>query len=674
MSHSDAQIILKEKFKLPTFRPGQKEVIDSILAGRDTLAVMPTGSGKSLCYQIPALLLPGVTLVVSPLIALMKDQVDAMQRLGVAATFLNSTLNQKESEQRIQDVRQGKYKLLYVAPERFHVASFMKLIHQVSSSLLAVDEAHCISQWGHDFRPSYLRIKDIAQQIGRPPIVALTATATKHVQKDIVQQLRLESPRVFVRGFDRPNLKFFALELNQEQKERELIRIISSVPGSGIVYVSTKKTVAEVTEYLNENKLPAIGYHGGMEKKERSDAQHKWLSGEIPIIVATNAFGMGIDKPDVRFVLHYNIPGSMEAYYQEAGRAGRDGKTSYCMLFYNYRDRKIQEFLIENSFPPPETLKAIYEFLFSLERREILMTYEEIGQPLGCPELQVAAAIKLFEHYNILTRMNKHKATYSVNFLIPYKKAIAKVMRAPLQKKLLDWFNDHIEQDFELEPTLAALNINIDQFNNAMRQLMQKEIIFFTPPFRGRGIELTSNYVDWKKIPIDFKVYEAQKQSQMTRLAEIETYLMQKECRRKYILDYFGEKYPESNCRGCDVCLQWTSPELQDKADKGKKSKIPSDDMQILLKCVDAFDGVFGVTTIATILEGGHDSRFAGWGIDESDFFGAMKNKDTAVITRLIFAAIKKGYLERSAGQYPKLTITAEGLDFLLGKSEGKRK
>lgn len=652
--------ILKKHFSFSSFRAGQEEIIRSVLSGKDTLGVMPTGSGKSLCYQIPALMLPGITLIISPLIALMKDQVDALQKLGIAAAFLNSSLRPAQTEERLSALRRGQYKLLYVAPERFRVASFMKLIHQLDVSLLAVDEAHCISQWGHDFRPSYLKIKDIVRQVGRPPVVALTATATKVVQKDIIKQLRMEKANIIVKGFDRPNLKFFVAELDEEeQKQRELVRIINSVKGAGIVYVATKKAVSEISGLLNKNGLKSTGYHGGMDKKQRVEAQNTWLRGEHPIIVATNAFGMGIDKAALRFIIHYNMPGSVEAYYQEAGRAGRDSKTSYCVLLYTYRDHIIQDYLIENNFPPEHVLQEIYDFLFSLEQKNILLTYKQIGEACGSSEFQVASAIKLFERYHILKRMDKTALSYEVFFMKDLPAALKEVARAPMQKKLLDWFAESTVNVFSMEETLKRLQISSDQFNNTIRQLVGRGILNYTPPFRGRGIEITSTFVDWEKTPIDLEEYKRQEQLQRERLAIMEEYVKTKTCRRKYLLGYFGEKYSKANCGGCDICLNWHSPE------EGQGIKTSADSLQKMLACVYEFDGLFGVTTIASILKGVKEDRFANWGADMSESFGILKKMKKEKITRLIYAAISKGYLERSSGKYPVLEITSEGIDKL---------
>ena len=652
--------ILKHHFSLTSFREGQKEIIESLLTGNDALVIMPTGSGKSLCYQLPALLMDGVTLVISPLIALMKDQVDALHDLKIAATYINSTLSMEETRRRIQAVRNGEYKLLYVAPERFYSQQFMALIHQIEISLLAIDEAHCISQWGHDFRPSYLKLKAIRESIGRPPVVALTATATREVREDILKQLGLEQANTFITGFDRPNLKYFAAELSEEEKAEELIRILKSIKGSGIVYVSTKKSAEQISGLLNDNRLPAIGYHGGMAKLERDEAQNKWLYGEVPIVVATNAFGMGIDKPDVRFVLHYNMPGSMEAYYQEAGRAGRDDLTSYCILFYNYRDRKIQEFFIENNYPPEPVLEDIYEYLYSLNREEIYLTYREIGEACGVNEMLVAAAVKLFEQNNILQRMNKQTLTFQTILLEGPEKARSAVKRAKLQKSLLEWLIRHDGESIPLEDTLRALDITHEQFNRNIRELIQKNLIHYTPPFRGRGILITSDQVDWDKIPIDFKAYRQRMERQYTRLEEIEDYVEKYLCRRKYILEYFGEEYKKDNCAACDVCLKWQP------AVRREEKPLARDFTGLILDCVLSLDDLFGVTTIAGLLCGREDEGMVKKGLLAHKYFARYSHMPEGAIIRSIYKLIHRGLLDKTGEDYPTLSVTQQGIEYLL--------
>jgi ATP-dependent DNA helicase RecQ len=347
----EAQAALRRFFGFEEFREGQREVVEAILEGHDTVVVMPTGGGKSLCYQLPALMREGVTVVVSPLIALMKDQVDALAARNLPATFINSSLDFEEQKERVAGVRRGAFKLVYVAPERFRSEFFVETLQRADISLLAVDEAHCISQWGHDFRPDYIRLKSFRAALGSPQTVALTATATPYVRSDIIDQLHLRDPRAFVSGFDRPNLSIAVVHTEKEREKIARVRqLATEYEGqSGIVYASTRKAVEQVTQRLREARLSVVGYHAGMTDDERVRAQEDFMSGRTQMIVATNAFGMGIDKPDIRFVAHYQMPGSIEAYYQEIGRAGRDGKPSVCLLLFNYADKRTQDYFIEGS-------------------------------------------------------------------------------------------------------------------------------------------------------------------------------------------------------------------------------------------------------------------------------------------------------------------------------------
>lgn len=339
--------ILQEYFGYDQFRPGQSTIIEAILHGRDAFGVMPTGAGKSVCYQVPALLLSGVTIVVSPLISLMKDQVTSLVQSGIPAAFLNSTLTPGQYRTALRYAAQGRYKLIYVAPERLLTDEFLALTAQIEISMLTVDEAHCISQWGQDFRPSYRKICELMECLPKRPIVsAFTATATKEVREDIIQQLRLRQPEMVVTGFDRPNLYFSVRK--PKSKLAELDRYLSQhEDDAGIIYCSTRKNVEKVCEYLNHKGYRATRYHAGLQEEERMRNQEDFLYDRRSIMVATNAFGMGIDKSNVSFVIHYNMPKNMESYYQEAGRAGRDGSEAECILLYSGQDVALQQYLID---------------------------------------------------------------------------------------------------------------------------------------------------------------------------------------------------------------------------------------------------------------------------------------------------------------------------------------
>ena len=341
--------VLKEVFGYSAFRQGQGEIIDAVLAGRDVLGIMPTGAGKSLCYQVPALMLPGVTLVVSPLISLMKDQVGSLLSAGVKAAYLNSTLTAAQYREALRRASLGAYKIIYIAPERLLTEAFLALACTLRVSLVTVDEAHCVSQWGQDFRPSYLQIADfVARLPTRPPVAAFTATATDKVRADIVEMLGLRQPHVAVTGFDRPNLYFEVR--TPHDKTRELLRILRERRDrSGIVYCATRKSVEEVCEHLRHAGYAAAPYHAGMGDRDRHTNQEDFLHDRVTIMVATNAFGMGIDKSNVSFVIHYNMPKNLESYYQEAGRAGRDGEPADCILLYSGQDVRINQFLINRS-------------------------------------------------------------------------------------------------------------------------------------------------------------------------------------------------------------------------------------------------------------------------------------------------------------------------------------
>src|SRR5271166_3256234 len=352
--------ILTSTFRLERFRPQQREVIDNVLADHDVVCVMPTGAGKSLCYQLPAVALGGLTIVVSPLIALMADQTQQLGKLGVSTILLNSSQDAAKQRETLQRFRAGFNGILYIAPERFAAPSFRALLPQLRPRLFVVDEAHCVSFWGHDFRPEYMRLAEIREALGSPVTVALTATATPQVRTDIIAHLKLRSPKMHVTGFDRPNLRYASRYFPYDSdKNPALVGGLIASPGTGIIYCATRKTVEELTAFLS-HEIPGrtiSPYHAGMSQLARKASQDRFMQDKGAVIIATNAFGMGINKPDIRFVLHYNLPGSVEAYYQEAGRAGRDGRSADCVLYHSPRDYAIQEFFIDKIGENNEQLK-----------------------------------------------------------------------------------------------------------------------------------------------------------------------------------------------------------------------------------------------------------------------------------------------------------------------------
>lgn len=366
---------LREYYGFSEFRPGQQEVIQSILRGNDTLAVMPTGGGKSLCYQLPALVFEHCTLVISPLIALMKDQVDVLQKRGVAASFINSSLTEKEVAKRTAEVLAGKTKILYIAPERL-ASDFQETLRKISLSFIAIDEAHCVSTWGHDFRPDYRAIQEHIMLLPRRPIVAaFTATATPEVKQDIIRRLGLVRPQTFVRGFDRPNLNFFTRGwMSELERDWEVTRLARKLGRSGIVYVGKRDKAEQLSAHLTGQGISALPYHAGLKSEERTAAQDSFMKDEVSVIVATIAFGMGIDKPDVRFVIHAGMPGTLEGYYQEAGRAGRDGKPATCVLLHSGEDSALQHYFIRKNCEDAVTRGKPMEEAFTVRD----MKYEKL--------------------------------------------------------------------------------------------------------------------------------------------------------------------------------------------------------------------------------------------------------------------------------------------------------
>ncbi len=535
------------------------------MARQDCLCVMPTGGGKSLCYQLPAIAGPGMTLVVSPLIALMKDQVDALTSRGLSATMINSTISPDEQSLRLARMAAGEYKLVYVVPERFRSSRFVEAAQAADVRLLAIDEAHCVSEWGHDFRPDYARLGHFRAALGNPPTIALTATATDAVRRDIVELLRLRDAKVFITGFARPNL-FYGVQgcSTDRDKDEALFRFLQQNPGSGIVYASTRKRCAALGEKIAETTgRPTSVYHAGLTPQERRAAQEDFMQGRSQIAVATLAFGMGIDKADVRFVMHYNLPGSLEAYYQEAGRAGRDGLPAQCLLLWGVSDRRIHEFFIESSYPARNVVEQVYDYLRGREETPIEVTQQEVKEALSLTigGEGVGACEKLLESAGVLERLetSENAAAIRLNTDVPtlvdllpktakVKHRVVRAVEKIVGPRRYEWCY--------LQPRLLLrelTELDSTSLNRHLRELSSMESLDYVPAFRGRAIHMRRRDQPFAELDVDFEKLEAQKAAEYQRIENVLRFAREHRCRQQQILHYFGESDAEA-CGHCDNC------------------------------------------------------------------------------------------------------------------------
>jgi ATP-dependent DNA helicase RecQ len=560
----DARDLLKSAFGYEKFRPGQEAAVSAILSGRDTVVVLPTGGGKSLCFQVPALLMPGLTVVVSPLISLMKDQVDALTAKGLPAAFINSTLTSGQVSDRLARVDRGEIKLLYVAPERFDFGRTAERLRRIGVSLLAIDEAHCISQWGHDFRPSYLRVKDVHEQLGSPTTIALTATATPEVRRDIIRELALREPETIITGFDRPNLTYFVVPVkNDAEKERRLAEILRKHDGLAVIYASTRKAVDHLTMVLERARIAAAGYHAGLDDSRRRQVQEAFMSEKIRAIVATNAFGMGIDKPNVRLVIHYTMPGTLEAYYQEAGRAGRDGQHSDVFLLHAFPDRFTHEFFIKGSYPERTVVEQTYDALRALSDKQGFASAqpEDLLRAVKskASTREVEGAIRILERSGALTLSNGDQARVHVRLLATperVKRELIGEANAELGLLRALWrgvgpaLRTGAVVDLDGLPPGLGGSSSCAPLLDALqdRQFLAWERL-------GSGLYLADKSAALSKFRIDWSVIDRRRAAELSKLQAVQKYAYTKECRRGFVLRYFGDPAARSRCSGCDNCL-----------------------------------------------------------------------------------------------------------------------
>ena len=554
-----ANELLKKYFGYDSFRTGQDVIIEKILNKKDVLGIMPTGAGKSICYQIPAMCFEGVTIVVSPLISLMKDQVDSLNQIGIPSTFVNSTLSSLEYIQTIENISQNVYKIIYVAPERLESEDFIRLINSINVSMFAIDEAHCVSQWGHDFRPSYREIANVILNMKKRPIVAaFTATATEIVKKDIINLLHLEEPFLLTTGFDRSNLKF-SVESISNKSDYITNYLEKHKNNSGIIYCLTRKSVDSLHNMLSELGYSVSKYHAGMSDKERNKNQEDFVYDRTSIMIATNAFGMGIDKSNIRFVIHYNMPRDLESYYQEAGRAGRDGETAYAVLLFNpHEDKAKIKKRIVDTYPPKEFVEMVYHKTMDFLQigagsglgHRFMVHIDELCHVMKLPVLQTYSALHILTQAGYIDFEEEHETQPRVQIKVP-RHLLGEYNLSREQVELMDILMRSYSGIYtELQYVREA---DEPSKHEILVSLAQRGIITYIP--RSVGCSLTMTKEREVDLYLSPAIFEERQMRFISKINAMLEYAEQNQfCREQVLLAYFGER-DAVPCGHCDVCI-----------------------------------------------------------------------------------------------------------------------
>ena len=569
----DIHQLLHDHWGFDQFRPLQEDIIRSVLSGRDTLALLPTGGGKSLCFQVPTLTQAGVCIVVSPLIALMKDQVEALKRRGIRAVAVNSGMSRREIDITLDNCIYGDVKFLYVSPERLQTDLMRERTKLMTVCLLAVDEAHCVSAWGYDFRPPYLQIAEFRQLIPKTPLVALTATATREVRADVQEKLGMRQPAVFQQSFARPNLSYSAL--GEEAKEQRLLRMLQKVfgpgaPGAAVVYVRNRKRTQVIADYLSKQGVPATFYHAGLSNDERSARQDAWLKNNVRVMVATNAFGMGIDKPDVRLVVHLDLPDTLEAYYQEAGRAGRDGQKAWAVALYGPADARDLERQIEQSYPPTEQLRRVYQCLANYYRLAVgsgagagfEFDSADFGATFGLQSTETFYCLKTLESEGFIQLSDAFFRPSKLHLTVDnrelYEFQVKNAHFDAFTKLLLRMYGGEVFTAFvPISEAALAKNFRVPtpEIQQLLRQLVAMGIADYEPQKTAPTLTFLTPRMEASTLPLSLHAIAIRRQRDLGKARAVAAYVQQtRRCRTQILLGYFDER-TDAECGICDNCL-----------------------------------------------------------------------------------------------------------------------
>jgi len=670
---------MERVFGFRQFRPGQDKILESVLSGEDALVIMPTGGGKSLCYQLPAFLRPGVTLVISPLIALMKDQVDTLGVLDLPATAIHSLMGLRKQEEALKQIAAGSIKLVYASPERLRNRLFIEAVKQSAVSMVAVDEAHCISQWGHDFRPDYLRISEALDLLGRPQTIALTATATDKVRSDIVKQLKLRAPRQFVTGFDRRNLFWEVLQTGNEKAKLAVIRQrLANLSGAAIVYAGTRKKVEGIVTKLQQQRISAEGYHAGLDEAERTRVQENFMNGRSNVVVATNAFGMGIDRSDIRTVIHHSFPGTIEAYYQEGGRAGRDGEPATCLLLYSPADRRLQEFFIEARYPSRDVVFAVHELLRNRSENVLWLTYREIAEisENKVSEMAVASCVKILEDAGALQRLNRYDKLADLYLHVGPQELLSGLSpRARTKKNLISALSRLYSEKELMEGVgfvpndlASRAGLSLGAFRRTLSEMAARDEATYIPPFRGRGLRIIKR-TEPPQLDIDFQALQVKKAYELEKLDQVMAYAGSQECRRAFLLRYFGEALKGGRCNSCDAC--------QKPVPKPGPQRPVSDPVIAVkvLSGIARLKGRFGQAMAGKMLTGSQDRMVFQFDLQRLSTYGLLSKYTQTQVREWIKELISLGCIasrriSMGAKIYPVLDLTVRGHDVMRGKEQ----